>query len=402
MTAKRAVGITVAALIALGMFPVVSTQPGADAVAHVQSFLELYSGVFTLLAFTATVVWGLIAADRIVPARHRILAQALHRMLGMVGLGLLGTHIVLQILAERAGILDAVIPFMDTRARLVATGLGTIASDLLIVVFAIGMVRGRFAASSRPWVWRVLHGIAYLAWPIAIVHGLTAGRAPAGWVTTSYAVCLVAVLLAFVLRLISPFPAMRAARRRLRNEFAGLTGERSRRGDRRRPDPRPPREPATQPLRQVSADTGRPPRDRTRSVPPERPHTPERRQPPERAPRERVPRERPRPREPQPAAASAVPRGRVQPLAAAARATPATPGIRPPDRTPTAQPEQPERRERPQRPVRDEGLEPAEGRPFWRRQRRRERPLITPDLEEVEFWAALRAETAVWIRRGRR
>jgi hypothetical protein len=53
-------------------------------------------------------------------------------------------------------------------------------------------------------------------------------------------------------------------------------------------------------------------------------------------------------------------------------------------------------------PAQERPEQPSEGWQFWRRQRRRERPLIMPDLEEVEFWAALRAETSVWIRRGRR
>jgi hypothetical protein len=39
---------------------------------------------------------------------------------------------------------------------------------------------------------------------------------------------------------------------------------------------------------------------------------------------------------------------------------------------------------------------------FFGRRSDRAKPPAAPDLEEIEFWANLRAETSVWIRRGRR
>src|SRR5689334_18669546 len=119
MTAKRVVVSLAVVVASLGMFPVVSTQPGAHAFAVVQSFLLYFSGVVSLVAFSGAVMWGLLAADRLVPVRYRVLAQGVHRMFGLLGLGFLVTHIVLQILAEHASVVDAVVPFLDTRDRLV-------------------------------------------------------------------------------------------------------------------------------------------------------------------------------------------------------------------------------------------------------------------------------------------
>ena len=82
-------------------------------------------------------------------------------------------------------------------------GFGAIASDLMLLVFATGIARASFAENRRPWLWRLLHGSAYLAWPMSILHGLTAGRQPAEWVTWSYVVCLTAVGAALLIRMIS-------------------------------------------------------------------------------------------------------------------------------------------------------------------------------------------------------
>jgi hypothetical protein len=493
MTGRRVIGLAVMGIVAIGLFPVVSTQQGAHAVDAIRGFLEFYSGVFALLAFTGSVVWGLTAAERILPPRNRIIAQGVHRMFGVLGLGFLGTHIVLQILAERAGIIDAVLPFLDTRARIVATGLGTIASDLMIVVFAIGVARWRFATVSRPWMWRVLHGIAYLSWPLAIVHGLTAGRPPAGWVTASYLICLVVVLVALLIRLVSPFPATRTARRAMaapgddtgpqrnaprrpaeprravRSEArpSADTGPQPPARTRRQPpartrrqppartepeptafpepqpaadtDPRlggrrvPPaewRQPAAAPPQRPAADTGPRPRPPVRTGPPPGvetgppPRVPTGRQrriqtgPEPRVPTGPTPRAQtgPQPRAqtgptprvdsgPQPVVPGGTPdawRTGPQPIVNAGEQTavPARPREEP----------QPRRRPRPRLTEDDVVLERwpwrSDRRERWRaRQQVREafqKRIAEIDSEEVEFWAALRAETSGWIRRGRR
>jgi DMSO/TMAO reductase YedYZ heme-binding membrane subunit len=131
-------------------------------------------------------------------ARHRLHAQAVHRAAAFTAVAMLVTHVLSQVLRDRAGI-DAFVPFAGEGSGF-GLAVGTMASYLLIVVIGTAVARGRFAAGSRPGLWRRLHCAAYVAWPLAIAHGLTAGRTPAGWVTTSYGLCLAAVVFAVIVR----------------------------------------------------------------------------------------------------------------------------------------------------------------------------------------------------------
>jgi hypothetical protein len=166
--------------------------------AAIARFLLYYSGVFALLALTAAVAAGLLATDRaVLSPEHRILAQALHRTASLIGISALANHIMLEVLAHRARIIDGFVPFMAARNTFYM-GLGTLASDLFIVIIVTGLLRRRF--TSRRLLWRGLHATAYAAWPLAILHGLLAGRSAKPYVDWSYGGCLAAVGLALVLR----------------------------------------------------------------------------------------------------------------------------------------------------------------------------------------------------------
>jgi hypothetical protein len=167
--------------------------------AAIGRFVDFYAGVFALVALSVSVMVGLLATDRMVLlARHRLHAQAVHRAAAFTAVAMLVTHVLSQVLRDRAGI-DAFVPFAGAGSG-VGLRLGTVACYLLVVVIGTAVARGRFAASTRPWLWRGLHCAAYVAWPLAIVHGLTSGRTPAGWVTTSYGLCLAAVAYAVIIR----------------------------------------------------------------------------------------------------------------------------------------------------------------------------------------------------------
>jgi hypothetical protein len=179
------------------------TAEGQVIAAAGQRFLLYYSGVFALVALTAAVGAGLVAADKIVlsPGR-RVAAQAVHRAISLVALAALATHIVLEITAHKARITDAFVPFLAQR-RAFYIGVGTIASDLVVLIIATGIVRRRFAAARVPWAWRVLHATAYLAWPFAILHGLLGGRHAQPYVDWSYGACLAVVGLVLVMRYVA-------------------------------------------------------------------------------------------------------------------------------------------------------------------------------------------------------
>ncbi|GAA1099469.1 hypothetical protein [Nocardiopsis metallicus] len=169
------------------------------AVRHLQNLLWTYSGVLALIGLTATAVMGLVCADRLVLSpRHRVLFQAAHRSLALLSCGFLIAHVVLQVAFTRINPAQLLLPLGVDAA--VATGI--IATDLLLVVVVTSLYRGRFAGTRYAWVWRTVHLGAYLCWPLAIVHGLTAGRAAPGWVLVCYLLCLFAVAAALVVRLV--------------------------------------------------------------------------------------------------------------------------------------------------------------------------------------------------------
>jgi len=186
-----------------------STGIGRIAGRASEHFLLFYSGVFVLLALTGTVVIGLVATDRIILSpERRVTAQAVHRAVATGALAFLVIHIVTEIIAGRSHPADAVIPFLD-QGRTFYLGLGTVASDLMVMIAVTGIFRARLATNMSPLMWRFLHGTAYGAWLIAIVHGLLAGR-PAkaffgfsGFVAWSYGLCVAGVGVALIVRFVA-------------------------------------------------------------------------------------------------------------------------------------------------------------------------------------------------------
>ena len=186
-----------------------ATTTGHTVVAGTDHFLLYYAGVLALIALTAEVGIGLVASDRIfMKPSARVTAQALHRAMGFGAIAFLVIHIVLEIIAGRSQPADAVIPFLD-KGRTFYLGLGTVASDMFIVIMMTGIYRARLAAKMSPKAWRVIHASAYAAWIFGLVHGLLAGR-PAkaffgfsGFVAWSYGACVVAVAAALMVRLVA-------------------------------------------------------------------------------------------------------------------------------------------------------------------------------------------------------
>jgi hypothetical protein len=186
-----------------------STRIGRVAGDKSEHFLLYYAGVLVLIALTATVVIGLVSTDRIVMSPgSRVTAQAVHRAASVGAMALLGIHIATEVAAGKSRAVDVVLPFLD-HWRTFYLGLGTVASDLMVMVAVTGIFRARLAHSMSPLKWRVLHGSAYAGWLIAIVHGLSAGRASksffgfSGFVPWSYAACVAAVAVALVVRFVA-------------------------------------------------------------------------------------------------------------------------------------------------------------------------------------------------------
>ncbi len=203
-TRSRGSWILAAVLLAAGCGALAAGGSAADRgiLAAVQRFMLAYSGVFALVTLTAAVAAGLVATDRIIMSPGgRVVSQGVHRALSLAAAGFLASHVLLEVLAHRSRPVDAVAPFLAS-GRTLYLGLGTLASDLVLLIMATGVARHRFAAG-RAATWRAIHVTAYLAWPLAVAHGLLAGRQARPYVDWSYGGCLAAVLLALLIRLVA-------------------------------------------------------------------------------------------------------------------------------------------------------------------------------------------------------
>lgn len=160
-------------------------------------YLSRGTGVVSLLLLTASVVLGIAGPLR---ARPRVLLAGLHRNIPLLAVAFVVAHVLTTVADGYApiGVKDAILPFLSPY-RPVWLGLGTVAFDVLLALIATSLLRARIGLRG----WRAVHWLAYLSWPIAVMHGLGTGTdAKSGWLLVLTAVCTLAVAAAVVLRLI--------------------------------------------------------------------------------------------------------------------------------------------------------------------------------------------------------
>jgi len=161
------------------------------------------TGLVALLLITATMVFGMLGSARAGPAGWpRFTVTLLHRNLSLLTLAFLAVHIGSSVIDRYAGIgwLDAIIPFGSVY-RPLWLGLGAIAFDLLLALVVTSLLRPRINVR---W-WRGVHWVAYLCWPVALVHAIGVGTDSRGvWPLFVTAGCFVAVAIAGLYRLTVP------------------------------------------------------------------------------------------------------------------------------------------------------------------------------------------------------
>src|SRR5690348_4269041 len=207
----KIVAVSVSAIIVIVAVLAV-TKIGHVIDAATQHFMLYYAGVLALVGLTGSVLLGLVATDRIVMTPgHRVMAQAVHRAFSFGTLAFLIIHIVTEILAQRSHVIDAVLPFLSPY-RTFYIGLGTIASDLIVLIVVTSILRKRFTAHGKAWRWRAIHYTSYAAFVLGVMHGLLGGRAAKPYVDWSYGFAIALTALALTVRflIISLRPAARA------------------------------------------------------------------------------------------------------------------------------------------------------------------------------------------------
>ena len=175
-------------------------------------YLNRGTGVVLLVAFTATVVLGVLATGRSAsPLWPRFVTQGLHRSLAALTVLMLGAHVVSAVVDSYVDIRwwQAFVPFGATYEP-VWLALGAVALDLLAVVVATSLARARVPHR----VWFLVHLTTYAAWVSAVVHGLFIGTdSSRSWMVATTVGCVVAVGLAVLARLVAVLLGRRASRR---------------------------------------------------------------------------------------------------------------------------------------------------------------------------------------------
>ena len=185
------------------IFVLVGTKAGHTIDAATQHFMLYYAGVLALVGLTGSVLLGLVATDRIVMTPgHRVMAQAIHRAFAFGTLAFLIIHITTEVLAQRSHAIDAVIPFLSPY-RTFYIGLGTIASDLIVLLVVTSILRKRFTGHGRAWQWRAIHYSSYVAFVFGVLHGLLGGREAKPYVDWSYGFAIAVTALGLVVRFLA-------------------------------------------------------------------------------------------------------------------------------------------------------------------------------------------------------
>lgn len=131
------------------------------------------SGLILMVLFSAVVVLGVATRIGSAPrAWPRFVTAELHRTLALFAVALLALHVITAILDPFVSIgwWATILPFAS-HYRTMALGLGALTVDLGAAVLITSLMRRRLGHR----LWRAVHWLAYLAWPLAFAHALGAG-----------------------------------------------------------------------------------------------------------------------------------------------------------------------------------------------------------------------------------
>ncbi|HEX4564194.1 MAG TPA: ferric reductase-like transmembrane domain-containing protein [Solirubrobacteraceae bacterium] len=169
-------------------------------------YLTRSTGAVALLLLTLAVVLGILDVRRVsTPRWPRFVVDSLHRNASLLAMAFLAMHVLTSVLDSFAPIslADAFVPFAGSY-RPLWLGLGAVALDLLVAVTITSVLRQRLGYGS----WRAIHWLTYASWPIALLHSFGTGSdVKGGWLLALSVACLLAVLAAVLVRVLSGWPA---------------------------------------------------------------------------------------------------------------------------------------------------------------------------------------------------
>jgi sulfoxide reductase heme-binding subunit YedZ len=156
-------------------------------------YLTRGTGLVCLLLLTASVLLGILEVKRWASPRWpRFVTAGLHKNISLLVVAFVAVHVATAVIDGFAPIrwLDVIVPF-GSKYRPIWLGFGALAADLLIALVVTSLLRLRLGS----FAWRAVHWLAYLCWPVALVHGLGTGTdARHGWALWLVMACLVLVV----------------------------------------------------------------------------------------------------------------------------------------------------------------------------------------------------------------
>jgi DMSO/TMAO reductase YedYZ heme-binding membrane subunit len=130
------------------------------------------SGLTAYLLLTTSVLAGLVLKSRPFRSLRPAAVTDTHRFLAILALGAVAVHGMTLMLDATIHIGPAalLVPGLSPY-RPVATGVGVVAAELMVLVYASFSLRRRIGTRN----WRRLHWATYAVFAAATIHGVTAG-----------------------------------------------------------------------------------------------------------------------------------------------------------------------------------------------------------------------------------
>jgi methionine sulfoxide reductase heme-binding subunit len=132
------------------------------------------TGVVALLLMTAVVLLGIMVTRQgRLPGLPRFAVTGLHRNLSLVAVVFIGLHVLTAVTDSYVNIpLTAVVVPLASPYEPIWVGLGAVSLDITVAVVVTSLLRRHLSRR----VWRAVHLLAYLSWPVAWLHSITASH----------------------------------------------------------------------------------------------------------------------------------------------------------------------------------------------------------------------------------
>lgn len=145
-------------------------------------YLARAAGITAFACLSVATGLGALTAGNGRTIERRVIWQYMHRTAAMVGVALIGLHILTLLADPYANVgVSGLFPF-GSGYRPLAVTFGVLSLYLVVAVIVTGLLRGRMARSA-PGArrWRYIHVTAYAAWAASAWHFLQAGSDSNSW-----------------------------------------------------------------------------------------------------------------------------------------------------------------------------------------------------------------------------